>query len=350
MQTSEHSYANASQVFVLLLRVRRGLLRLAVGTALVVGALVMLSPRWWRADGSFVAQTPRLPGSLAAISGAASRLGISLPVSDASYPPQFYMSLMRSRAILDQLVEYPLDHDGDPLTAPQTLVDLLDERGDSRETRRDRTRRHLNEEMLGTGVDLKSGLVTFSIRSRNPRLAANLAEELLNAVVRFNEDRRQSQAGAERRFTEQRRAEVRNELREAEDRLAHFLQRNRDYRNAPMLVFEFDRLSREVALRQQIFTALSEAFEQARIEEVRDTPILTVVDAPSLPATPERRHLLIKVIVAFIVGLSVGVVTVLSRAALGLDAPASTATPGELSTLLSDAVRDLRRPWRLLLG
>jgi uncharacterized protein involved in exopolysaccharide biosynthesis len=349
MRPVENTEATGTEVLTLLLRARRGLLRSAVAGAVLVGVVVILHPRWWRSEGSFVAQTTRLQGNLGALSGVASQFGIALPGGDLRDPPQFYVSLMRSREVLGRLVELPMDDDGDASTPPRTLVDLVGESGPTPEARRARTLRQLNEEMLETSVDLRSGVVTFSIRSRSPIVSALLAKALLDAVVRFNDERRQSQAGAERRFTEQRLAEVRSELRDAEDKLASFLQRNRDYRNAPTLVFEFDRLSRDVTLRQQIFTALSQAFEQARIEEVRDTPILTVVDAPSLPAIPEPRQLPIKTLVAFVGVLGVGVVVVLSRAALGLDTSNSPTGANELSTLLTDALLDLRRPWRLLL-
>ena len=336
-------------MFALLLGARRSLLRSAVAAAALVGVIVFLRPRWWRSEGSFVAQTTRLQGNLGALSGVASQFGIALPAGDLRDPPQFYVSLMHSRELLSRLIELPMDNDGDASTPPRTLVDLLRKGGSTLEARRAQTLQQLNKEMLGTSVDLRSGLVSFSIRSKSPVVSAVLAEALLDAVVRFNEERRQSQAGAERRFTEQRLAEVRGELRDAEDKLARFLQRNRDYRNAPTLVFEFDRLSRDVALRQQIFTALSQAFEQARIEEVRDTPILTVVDTPSIPAIPEPRQLLIKSFATFVGVLALGVVVVLSRAALGLGMSNSPTGIDELSTILTDALSDLRRPWRLLL-
>jgi uncharacterized protein involved in exopolysaccharide biosynthesis len=34
---------------------------------------------------------------------------------------------------------------------------------------------------------------------------------------------------------------------------------------------------------------LAQAYEQARIEEVRDTPVITVIEAPMLPARPDPR-------------------------------------------------------------
>jgi uncharacterized protein involved in exopolysaccharide biosynthesis len=79
------------------------------------------------------------------------------------------------------------------------------------------------------------------------------------------------------------------EKRQAEDELQAFLQRNRDFRSSPQLSFAYDRLADNVSLRQQLYTAVAQAYEQARIEEVRDTPVITVVEAPMLPARPDPR-------------------------------------------------------------
>src|SRR2546428_650042 len=111
----------------------------------------------------------------------------------------------------------------------------------------------------------------------NRSALSGLASELGLALVNtFNLERRQSRAAQEKRFVETRRTEARDELQVAEDRLKSFLERNRDYRNSPQLVFDQERLAREVALRQQLLTSLSQAYEQARIDEVRDTPVITV--------------------------------------------------------------------------
>ena len=89
--------------------------------------------------------------------------------------------------------------------------------------------------------------------------------------------------------------EVRRDLQEAENRLAGFLKVNRDYQNAPDLRFQYDRLNREVSIQQQLFVSLAQSFEQAKIDEVRDTPVISVVEAPEVPARPDSRFLAIKV-------------------------------------------------------
>jgi uncharacterized protein involved in exopolysaccharide biosynthesis len=77
------------------------------------------------------------------------------------------------------------------------------------------------------------------------------------------------------------------------------------------LSFVYDRLVNNVTLRQQIYTSVAQAYEQARIDEVRDTPVITVVEAPLLPAKPDPRPffrmlvagLLIALVVARVLGV-----------------------------------------------
>jgi uncharacterized protein involved in exopolysaccharide biosynthesis len=40
-----------------------------------------------------------------------------------------------------------------------------------------------------------------------------------------------------------------------------------------------------------VYTSLAQAYEQAKIEEVRDTPVLSIVVPPSLPAKGDSRDL-----------------------------------------------------------
>ena len=112
---------------------------------------------------------------------------------------------------------------------------------------------------------------------------------MIAQVDSFNLKSRQSQASAERRFTERRVAEAQAEARQAQDELQAFLQRNRDFRSSSQLNFAYERLADNVSLRQQIYTSVAQAYEQARIEEVRDTPVITLVEAPMLPARPDSR-------------------------------------------------------------
>jgi uncharacterized protein involved in exopolysaccharide biosynthesis len=71
-------------------------------------------------------------------------------------------------------------------------------------------------------------------------------------------------------------------------------------------VFQFDRLSRQVNMRQQLYTSVTQSYEGARIEEVRNTPVITLMEPADLPAQPDPRLALLKGMLAGLVGLGLG--------------------------------------------
>ena len=70
----------------------------------------------------------------------------------------------------------------------------------------------------------------------------------------------------------------------------------------PELNFQQERLQRQVQLQQQLYTTLSQSFEQAKIEEVRDTPVITVVEPPEAPVRPDPRGLVRNAFLTIILG------------------------------------------------
>jgi uncharacterized protein involved in exopolysaccharide biosynthesis len=213
--------------------------------------------------------------------------------------------------------------------------------------RRDAAIRKLEDDIDATTVQ-KTGVVDLAVTVRQPGLAVQINQRLLDLINQFNLRTRQSQAAQERRFTERRLAEVRQDLRGAEDRLQQFLQRNRDIRNSPDLTFQADRLQREVAMQQQVFTTLAQAYEQAKIEEVRDTPVITVVERPELPVRPDRRGLIGKGILGLLLGLVIGTAWAFAKSYAANSDRLSSEEAAEFSVLRRQAAGDLLRPWRPL--
>ena len=69
-------------------------------------------------------------------------------------------------------------------------------------------------------------------------------------------------------------------------------------------------------MRQQLYTTLSEAYNQARIDEVRNTPALTIIEPPREPAEPDSRLLLLRALIGLVGGAAVGVILSLVRPGL----------------------------------
>jgi uncharacterized protein involved in exopolysaccharide biosynthesis len=339
---SDFSMAGLARV---LLSRRRLIIWLALGLAFITGLRGVLTARTWTSGATFMPQTRRTPA--AGLSGLAAQLGISVPTLDAGQGPAFYADFVTSRTMFGALADTTFEVPSDTGLIRVHLADVYRASGGTPQRRRDALIRKLGSRITAVAM-LKTGVVRVRVTAPNPELARQMTSFILDGLNRFNLVTRQSQAGAERRFMEGRLDEARSELRGAEDRLQGFLQRNREFRNSPELTFQQERLSREVQMRQQVYTSLAQAFEQARIEEVRDTPVITVVEAPEVPARPDRRGALRGTIVALFSGALIGALLAVILAALERERAGNAGEMIAVETELRALRGELRRPWLLL--
>jgi uncharacterized protein involved in exopolysaccharide biosynthesis len=277
----------------------------------LAGILVVL-PGILNVKLEYIASASFLPngagaGGSAGAAGLAAQFGFSMPRSGGSErSPEFYQDLLKSRKILDGLVQ-----GGVPVITPAgvTMVDLVEHfgiEGRTPEMRSERTRRHLAKEVVEVSIGPETGIVLLGVRTDDPDLSAAVGRGLLDLISAFDLETRQSQASAERHFAGARLAELQGELAMVEDSLKAFLDENRQFSNSSQLTFQHDRLQRRVGMRQELVTAMAQAHEQARIDEVRTTPVTTIIDEPKAPSLPEPRGRLRKLILGGILGTMVG--------------------------------------------
>jgi len=288
------------------LRSRGRIIFIAALLGTVVGAYVLLSKRLYVSTASF-----SLQGSdTRQFSGIAAQIGLALPAAGGTQSPAYYVELLGSREILGRAADSPYFQIRDGKRTSVTLADIYGVKESDSALRQEETVRRLRT-AITSEKSRETGIVGVSVSAPSPVLAQQLLGRLLDLLNEFNLKTRQSQAANERHFIEQRLAEVSVDLRTAENRLQDFLQRNRGgIGNTPELAFEHDRLSREVALRQQVYTSLAQSYEQARIDEVRDTPAMTIIEAPNLPVRPASRGFVRKVLLAIILGLVIGILPI----------------------------------------
>jgi len=241
--------------------------------------IALVLPSRYTAVAQFVAaqsQTSQLPTSgLAAL---ASRFGIGAAPGGGD-SPDFYAALLAERSILDPTLRDSFTTEGGEKIR---LLDFIYTRSGTAERRLEQGAKKLGDKTT-VSVDDQTGIVTLSVEMPDPSVAAQVAFRLMARLDSFNLLTRQSVARASRRFIEERLQGAQHELTEAEDSLRRFYERNRRLQDSPTLLFEEGRLKRVVDLRQQAFQTLSQEYEQARIDEVRDTPVLTVLQPPLVP-------------------------------------------------------------------
>ena len=328
---------------------QRRLLLSAAFLGILLGALgAYLSPQMYTAEVSFLAHNTDRPG-LANVAGLAQQFGFSLPGSSGERSPEFYQNLLRSRQILEGLVGTDVE-----VVTPTgvTLVDLAEHfeiEGETPEERLARTRLHLNTEVMSVRVAREIGVVTVAVRTELPELSAAIAARLLDLVSAFDLETRQSEASAERAFADERLGQLRVELGVMEDSLKAFLENNRQFRDSPQLLFEHDRLQRRVTMRQLLVTGMAQAFEQARIDEVRNTPVITVIDQPAPPALPDSRGRVLILALGLTLGVMTGVGIALVREVGERAKTGGSSAYSEFQEVMKGAKGDLlgrRSSWR----
>ncbi len=297
-----------------LLRHPRATIGLPIAVVVLVILVTLLLPRSYTSSATLMPQSEE--SALSQFASFAADLGVPLSTTSSAQSPQFYESLLRARGLLEAAVatEYVFATGDGPDAEPRrgTLVELYGMNDPDPRRRVEDAIDKLDED-LSTQADGTIGTLNLAVRTPWPELSRAVAERLLGLVDEFDAETRQTRAAAEKVFVGTRLESARAELLVMEDSLQSFLEANRRYQSSPELRFEFDRLQRRVGLRQQVVSSMAIAYEDARVEEVRDTPVLTVVDPPRRPVKPDSRGIVLKTLVAFILALMAGSAWALGR-------------------------------------
>jgi len=228
------------------------------------------------------------------LSGLAARFGVPVPGAETSGSVDFYAQLLESRELMVEVVSSPYRVFIGPAATDSMTGDLTEVLGIRGDTREERVRRGLAvlKERVAVSVDIRSGLVALRTAAPWGNLAELINRRMLDLVGQFDLQKRRSQARAEREFVERRSEEAQRDLVLAERELEAFLERNRSYHESPRLTFEAAGLERRVEMRQQLYSMLAQAYEQAKVAEVRDTPVITIISRPEGSARRDSRLVL----------------------------------------------------------
>jgi uncharacterized protein involved in exopolysaccharide biosynthesis len=266
--------------------------RLVAACSLAAGLLAaiisLLLPSVYTAQTTFtpVASSQGMSGGLASLIGLAGQLGLSSVTSSGAggLPPEYFAEVLHSRSVLEGTLQSSYSV-GDSAGPRRTLLDILEVKGSTARGRLEDGVRELDDHIVAS-VDKRTGVINLRVKSRSPAVSAGVANRMVELLDVFNLDRRQVQSREQRRFTGERTKQAQQELRDAEAAQLRFLEANREYRGSPVLEYQASKLQREVQVKQEIYLTLAKAFEEARIAEARDIPVLTVIDSA---VTPVRR-------------------------------------------------------------
>jgi uncharacterized protein involved in exopolysaccharide biosynthesis len=294
MQPAEQALASDHLTFtrwlagvLLRWRVVAAVTLLAIVSALAASFII---PPVFRAQASFVANSSsasKLPGSVtsgSAVGGLISQLGGSLG-GDPSESPNFYIQLFQSRELLTRIAQsrFPNPRTSAPNDSA-TLLDILRIKKNDPRRKMEIAIKRLTK-AIKAGFDTKTNLVSLSVDLQWPELSSQVTNRIVEEVTNFNRETRVSRSKAKREFLEARHDSAQMQLRVAEEKQRFFYEQNRGLITSPSLKADEARIRREVELASDLFLNLQRQLEIARLDEINDAALITVIDK----AIPPRK-------------------------------------------------------------
>jgi len=214
--------------------------------------------------------TSSLPSNLQAI---ASQFGIN--AQSNGYSVYFFAQVLQSREALKHVVS-------DTLTIDNRRIAVLDWLEGSGDTSADRLEDGIKDlpDYVTVRTDDQSNLVTLRVLGPSPGTAQALVESFLRAVNTITMASLNTGGSFEWRFAQAQADSAREVLRRAENALRDFYLANRTLSSSPTLQTEEARLQREIQIRRDVYLTLVQQAEAAKLQAVRNTPAITIVQPP----------------------------------------------------------------------
>jgi uncharacterized protein involved in exopolysaccharide biosynthesis len=327
----------------------RLLVAVGVLTAGLGASVAMLRSRQYVTTATLTVTSGELGNlsGLAGLAGLAGQFGLSgsLPNGE-EWSDDLVAQLLRSTTLLREIVV-------DSIVAPKgpgrmMIADLLrkppsEESDSARIVRIERAAEDLGKKVIAT-TDRRTNAITLSVRTKWPDVSVRVTERLISDLDDHLFRLSQTRARNERRSLEARITAQDSLVLTAEAAAAAFVLQNRGYAMSPASTFTFERLQREVTLRQQVRVTLAQVREQMIAKEVRSSPVVTTVEAPRRAVKAESRRLALHLAAGGLAGFSLALFLVLSTAGLREAARNGDPTAQTLLAWLDRRLPTRRRP------
>ena len=245
--------------------------------------------------------------------GLAAQFGINIPTGQ-SEPKWVYPEIIKSRTLARAILKQKFD--SNEFGPQKSLLQILTYGNDEPEFNLDTLEIMATEyflEMIEVSEDIKTAILTLNINASEPILAAEINKVLIEELDAHQRKYNKAKTSDTKQFIEERIIDTEKELMAAEEYLKVFMDRNRRIENSPALQLEKQRLGREVTVLTGVFTTLKQQLETTKIEEVKESDYVVVLDPPEAPLQRSKPNKRLMVILAGILGIGLGMVLAFIR-------------------------------------
>ena len=149
----------------------------------------------------------------------------------------------------------------------------------------------------------KEMLISIEITSKDPKLAARIANSYVDNLDYFMKHRLITKGREIREFLELRLKEEREKLNK--------LMRGYERATAPFVPSLYSEKVSELEANIEVYKYLVQQYEQAKLMEVQNTPLVTVVQKAKPPKIPSWPNKPVIVVVMFVIGIITATITVI---------------------------------------
>ena len=234
---------------------------------------------------------------LSQLSGLASLAGVKV---GESAPTEIYQNLISSETVLQNVIyaKYITREFSDSVNLIKYFE--MDESDDNPAIQKRKNFLKLYEiflkKRISTDVDRMTKILNVTVTMPEAQLSADVANKLAESLDLYIRTQRKSYATEQSFYLEKRTSQIKDSLAIAENKLKNFREQNRITAQSPNLLLEQGRLMRNVEILQTVFIELTKQLEIAKIDQIKDAPVLNVKEPAKNPvkkAGPKRTYALI---------------------------------------------------------
>ena len=280
-------------------RKKLSVIRFTIAATLFAIGISLLLPKYYIATTTILPDLDflsSLKGRLGGLQDLAGDLGLGGGIGMS--PSQLYPEIIISETILRRVIYHK--YQTKKFDSSVTLIQYLEYDDQDENKNFEGCLKRMRENVLTVAVDRKTTIISVTAEITEPGLAADISNQITAELDYYQRSFRNSNAREQRKFLESRLTEVKNDLKESEESLISFREKNRMISQAPQLVLEQSRLERDVNINNAIFLQLKKQYEIVKLDEVKNTPVVLVLDSARAPFKKERPRRIMIVVTVFL--------------------------------------------------
>jgi tyrosine-protein kinase Etk/Wzc len=297
-------FLNALKKFLHILWDSRKLIVKVTGIVTILAIVIsLILPKSYKSTSVLIPDTDesKMMG-LAGLSNLASMVGLNIGNSD---PEKLYPAVIQSEAVLREVIY--AKYKTEKFDSTVNLIEYWKIDEDSPVRDFEVALKKLQDN-LDIDYDRATSIVTISDWMREPQLAADVLSNTVAELDKFFRTKRITSATEQRKWIEVRLGQVKDDLAKSEDKLEEFRKVNRATMNSPELQMAEARLIREVDINSAEYVELKRQYEIIKIQEIKNTPVINVMDAARPAGKKDKPKRLFIVLACFVLSFG-GVVT-----------------------------------------